>query len=709
MKNLFKDRRNWPAALLLLTIFLIWSAAIAQQKNQVIPGGAANLHGAGAPSNPCAAGTIYTNDSNGNGYTCNAGSWQIVTTAGGGVTASAGQSLYANATNSAAGGTIVLDMAGIAGADLGAQMNNCATALPAAGGICKGDNLTGALTLSTAVTTAKPVVYTFSGQTISQSAAITLANASSGINGCAGVSPIFTKAGNIDQITASGIGSFVSCVTLVGVGGSFTGNGIVISANTPYVEFNNISGEAAAGISNAGSGDIQFNVVSSTSTGHAITMSGNYGSIFYNIVTSTASDAIFLNGANFALVEGNTINLTPAASTSGLCALKFTGDQIGNRSVVNQILLTDTTNSGNVDNGVCDLTTSGHNLNLLFMGDSIQGSFSGTETAYGYVVNNAGAMSTNWSVTFRDEACVHVGAPTGSGSCLKNIDANSNLVKWEDTTTGDGSGYFDGTTTSNGNVIILQNVQLAFANLPTNAANGSQVYCSNCTSGGNITQSGGAGGTYVTRINGNWYGQTTKTWSFIQGKECNASASSVNCAFTTKNIPGDLIVVGVQCFQGASPTLTVTDTSNTYTSAIAIKGNSTPNAWEQIFYAPAIVGGANTVAFSSSVNACTFIDVVIAEYSGLLPISPEDGAGVSNSGNSTLLSTGAIPTTQGDVVIAYGISAGAMTVGGGANSRAAGSQSLLEDILAAGSSTTMTEGAATGVWAISGVAFKVAP
>jgi hypothetical protein len=47
MKNLFKDRRNWPALLLLCTILAIWSVAVAQQGNQVIPvsggGGAATV------------------------------------------------------------------------------------------------------------------------------------------------------------------------------------------------------------------------------------------------------------------------------------------------------------------------------------------------------------------------------------------------------------------------------------------------------------------------------------------------------------------------------------------------------------------------------------------------------------------------------------------------------------------------------------------
>ena len=86
---------------------------------------------------------------------------------------SAGQSAYFSGTNTISGGTVELDMAGIAGSDLGAIMNNCMAQLPANGGKCKGDNLTGALVLSTAVLAdTTPVVFTFCGQQVTQTANI---------------------------------------------------------------------------------------------------------------------------------------------------------------------------------------------------------------------------------------------------------------------------------------------------------------------------------------------------------------------------------------------------------------------------------------------------------------------------------------------------------------------------------------------------------
>jgi hypothetical protein len=247
------------------------------------------------------------------------------------------------------GGTVVLDMAGVAGADLGAKMNNCASALPATGGTCKGDNLNGAQTLSTAVTTAKAVVYTFSGQAISQSAAVSLAASNSGIDACRGASPTFTKAGNIDQITMSGAGSFVRCLTLVGVGGSFTGNGIIDNAGSSEVALNTVSGEAAQAIkSGSATAVIRGNAVSGGTAGNPV-MSGN-GSFVYNTVTANgAGDGIDLGNA--ALAEGNQIGISLGLAVSGLCGINANIDQIGDRTKNNQIQINDSHN-GDVNYGV---------------------------------------------------------------------------------------------------------------------------------------------------------------------------------------------------------------------------------------------------------------------------------------------------------------------------------------------------------------------
>ena len=693
--------------ILILALFLIL-APIVHGQGQNFPGGSGLAFVASLPVT-CTPGVTASVQLSVAPYTVNycsaPNTWTPLGASTGSAIGTAGQSAYFGSLNTLNGGTLVLDMAGVAGADLGAKMNNCATALPAAGGTCKGDNLTGGLTLSTAVTTTKPVVYTFSGQSISQTAAISLANGNSGITACSGSPPTFTKAANIDQITLSQNSTFVSCLILVGQSGSFTGNGIVATAaaNFAFIQGNNVSGEAGQAIKSASSSSqIQFNTVSSSASSQAaILLSGNGGSINFNNVTVNAGDGIDVTGNQDSVVN-NFVSLNITSALSGICGINAAGDQIGDRITFNQTQITDS-HGGDVNYGECDTPSGTHNLNVLFYGGNHFGVLSGGATADGFFLNNANNINTNWIVSVKDEACVHL------TFCIKRTDTQGNRTTYEDIQPGDTA--LDAGTGSANDVFIFENTPLAFANLPTPVGNASRGYCSDCTTGRTIAAAGGPG-TYVTRTGGNWFGVASTSWSFVQGKEQNASAASLNVTFTNHNAPGNLIVVGILCLQAAQPTLAVTDTSNTYFSAIAIKSDPTSARWEQIFYGNAIVGGANTVAVSSSVNACTFIDVFIEEYSGLLAQSPEDGAGASANGNSTALATGPFTVTQNDLVIGFGLSnIGTMIGGAGFTTRQTGNSgaSLFEDQIAGSSSVNATMSAASGNWAISGVAFKLAP
>lgn len=63
--------------LFLLLILLMPGICFAQQGNQSIPANGGQ-HGSSAPSGACAAGGLYTNDVNGNLYSCNAGTWKLI-------------------------------------------------------------------------------------------------------------------------------------------------------------------------------------------------------------------------------------------------------------------------------------------------------------------------------------------------------------------------------------------------------------------------------------------------------------------------------------------------------------------------------------------------------------------------------------------------------------------------------------------------------
>lgn len=243
-------------------------------------------------------------------------SWTAV--GGGAVTGTAGQTLYVSGVNAATGTSVTRDMLGEAGADLGAKMANCATNLPAAGGTCKGDNLP-AQTLSTAVTTAKKVTYTFCGQAISQTTGtLTLNAANSAIEGCPDKATTITKAGNIDQITLSAANVSVRGITLAGVKASFTGNGIVTAAGATQavIENNVISGEAGDAIKD-NSGTFSVNLIRNniltnwglhgyegTATSQQSIFSGNY-----MVGDGTATGTGILN-AGSARIIGNYLKWT---------------------------------------------------------------------------------------------------------------------------------------------------------------------------------------------------------------------------------------------------------------------------------------------------------------------------------------------------------------------------------------------------------------
>src|SRR5208337_3407221 len=79
--------------LILACLFLLLVPLALGQGQNI--GGGASLHGSGAPSNPCAAGTLYTDDAQGNFYSCDFATttWTLGTGTGGPPSGAAGGSL----------------------------------------------------------------------------------------------------------------------------------------------------------------------------------------------------------------------------------------------------------------------------------------------------------------------------------------------------------------------------------------------------------------------------------------------------------------------------------------------------------------------------------------------------------------------------------------------------------------------------------------
>lgn len=620
----------------------------------------------------------------------------------GGVSGSGCQSAYFSGSNAVTGGTVELDMAGCAGSDLGLVMATCQTALPAAGGKCKGDNLSGAQTLSTAFTFSKPVTFTFCGQPISQVANILMAGTKPAIVGCDDKNTVFTKAGNIDQITVTGSDAIIRGIALAGASGSFTGKGIDSSAaGDAIMDHLTVGNESGTGI--VGGKTVSYSVLSTVGANPAITgtVSVNHSSI----TTGGTADAGDLN-ASASDWYSNLIVVNPPASTSGLCGLNISGDVIG-ASFHNNYFITNDSHSGNLNYGGCMTPTMGSNHmyeNTVFANECSPVLSGGAQVGCYLYNNSIGLMTEASENRWWGNSCTH------ETVCLVRIDSTNQTNYYSEFATNNG-GFSGGSTHD---VVVETVTPFTFATLPI-AGNGSMVACSDCAAG-RVVKSGSGGPNTVFFTGGRWVGLSQPTWTFVQSAQASAAAASVNITIANPPIPPDLIVVGVKCNQAASPTIAVSDgTNGSYTSAIAVQAITGSTSWGQIFYFPGASGGtaAKTISITSSGNACTNVDATAAEYSGIATVSPEDGAGASAQGNSGSLSSGSYTVTSGDLVVGFGVApAAGLCVGAGPGfigRSCTTAASLLEDTTATTTTETATATANSGNWAMLGVAFKVAP
>ena len=197
--------------------------------------------------------------------------------------------------------------------------------------------------------------------------------------------------------------------------------------------------------------------------------------------------------------------------------------------------------------------------------------------------------------------------------------------------------------------------------------------------------------------------------AFVQGGDTQvASGTTASLAFNRANTAGNMIVVYVVWDNLAS--VTVSDSKgNTYTAATARK--TFGDNWSaQVFYAPNIIGGSNTVTATFGTAITSFGIVYLHEYSGLATVAPID-VSASAAGTSAAMSSGAVTTTNSnDLLFAAGASDSTVTqAGSGFTKRLTGFGNLTEDrvVTTAGSyaGTARQNGAE---WVMQLVAFRAA-
>lgn len=271
---------------------------------------------------------------------------------------SVGQTAYGSTTNTIAGTTKIIDMTSLAGADLGAKMNTCVGLLPSGNGICRGDNLPATLTLSTLVVTTGTVVFTFCGQSVTQSNSIEFMGNDSWIKGCPGQSTTFSQTSAAQpQLIVGGNNSGTDGITWVG-NASSTVDVILMAGMGDQVLNSNISNFAVNGIdlvlmNSAVNGPptlIQGNTITSatTSTGSDIVESAGNGlpvDVFQNNLYVQSASSFFLDNQNAGPINfmNNTARfLANSAGGVNLGSGQMSGNLIDTAD--NMDVLHDTTN-----------------------------------------------------------------------------------------------------------------------------------------------------------------------------------------------------------------------------------------------------------------------------------------------------------------------------------------------------------------------------
>lgn len=193
--------------------------------------------------------------------------------------------------------------------------------------------------------------------------------------------------------------------------------------------------------------------------------------------------------------------------------------------------------------------------------------------------------------------------------------------------------------------------------------------------------------------------------SFVQDTAREAQRTATGTIpFQVPTTQGDLLVAAFDYDATANFTSITDSQGNTWTQA-ATEQTSPGGAKIRMFYAQNVKGGpdAITVNLSSPVQA---LEIYIAEYHGIDPVAPLDGA-ASAAGGPTIVSSGTITTsTPNDLLVAYCVGDNDCELGSGFRVRSRFDLNLLEDRITGAPGSYTATGTSLAGWAIVGAAFK---
>jgi len=146
---------------------------------------------------------------------------------------------------------------------------------------------------------------------------------------------------------------------------------------------------------------------------------------------------------------------------------------------------------------------------------------------------------------------------------------------------------------------------------------------------------------------------------------------------------GDLLIAAVAWDTTSSSVMSVSDSEGNAWTTATTRQVDTRNAQAlQVFYAPNIAGGSDTVTIVPS-PAALWVRVIVHEVTGAAPSAPLDQTAVNNAGSGTSISVGPVTTAAaGEYLFTAAMNDGAV----GSASLSAGSGCTLRAAVASGDS-----------------------
>jgi chitodextrinase len=207
----------------------------------------------------------------------------------------------------------------------------------------------------------------------------------------------------------------------------------------------------------------------------------------------------------------------------------------------------------------------------------------------------------------------------------------------------------------------------------------------------------------------------TATPTFAQGNYAapQTSQSTVSVTYTNSQVAGDTNIVVIGWSDTTASITSVTDSSgNTYQVAIPTATSRLTPESQAVYYASNInpaLGNVVTVKFSRSAS---FVDLRIAEYSGLSPTNPFDVGSTATGSGGTANSNAITTSFNNDLIIGVGITEGTFNgPGSGYTLRMITSPDadILEDQVGTLAGTYNATASVNNYWLMQIAAFKAAP